>query len=261
MIEFCGVSVVFNSGTALETVALRDVSLTVRAGEFVTVIGSNGAGKSTLLAALAGDAAPAKGEIRIDGKKTSGKPPHKLAAKVARVFQDPLSGTCADLTLEENLALAAGRGGKRGWSRALSRSRRETFRARLQSLGLNLENRLAEPVVAFSGGQRQAASLVMATLAESRILLLDEHTAALDPKMAEFVLSLTRRAASEFNLTMLMVTHSMKAALSCGGRTLMLHQGKIILDIAGEERAKTGADYLLRKFAEAGADEDRTLLE
>ena len=261
MIVFSDISVVFNRGGALETSALRGIDLQVAAGEFITVIGSNGAGKSTLLSALAGEVLITGGTISIDGEQTNGKAAHKLAAKVARVFQNPLSGTCAELTIEENLALAAARGKKRGWQMALSATNRKLFRARLAQLGLGLENRLAEPVGALSGGQRQALSLIMATLAPSRILLLDEHTAALDPKMAEFILAQTRRAARDYNLTMLMVTHSMKAALSCGDRTLMLHQGKIVLDIAGEPRAKTNAEGLLKHFAQSGADdEDRLLL-
>ncbi|MGI9338727.1 MAG: ABC transporter ATP-binding protein [Gammaproteobacteria bacterium] len=261
MIVFDNIGVIFNRGTALETAALRGINLTVAAGDFITVIGSNGAGKSTLLSVLAGEAEAAKGGIRIDGKSTSKMAAHKLAAKVARVFQNPTSGTCAELTIEENLALAAARGKSRGWKLALTTKNREHFRARLAKLELGLENRLREPVGSLSGGQRQALSLVMATLAPSRILLLDEHTAALDPKMAEFVLTQTRRAAKDYDLTMLMVTHSMKAALSCGNRTLMLHQGKIVLDIAGEERARTTPETLLHQFTKSAADhEDRLML-
>ena len=261
MIVFQNASVVFNRNTALETPALRGINLQVGAGEFVTVIGSNGAGKSTMLSALSGEVPLSSGEIMIDGKNAGETAPHKLASKVARVFQNPLSGTCAELTIEENLSLAASRGKPRGWQRALTSQNRALFKERIASLGLNLENRLNEPVGSLSGGQRQAVSLVMATLAQSRVLLLDEHTAALDPNMADFVLDLTRRAARDYNLTMMMVTHSMRAALSCGDRTLMLHQGKIVLDISGEERKQTGTDGLLRRFAEAGAaDDDRLML-
>lgn len=261
MIVFDDIGVIFNRGTALETAALRGISLSVSAGEFITVIGSNGAGKSTMLSALAGDVPLSQGRINIDGEAINKQPAHKLAAKVARVFQNPTSGTCAELTIEENLALAAARGKSRGWKLALSSTKRALFRDRLAGLGLGLENRMGEPVGALSGGQRQALSLVMATLAPSRILLLDEHTAALDPKMAAFVLDQTRRAAGDYDLTMLMVTHSMKAALSCGNRTLMLHQGKIVFDIHGEARTKTTPETLLNQFTQSGAEqEDRLML-
>ncbi|MGI9306410.1 MAG: ABC transporter ATP-binding protein [Gammaproteobacteria bacterium] len=264
MIEARGVEVVFHRGEALETPGLRGVDLQIGAGEFAAVIGSNGAGKSTLLNVLAGDIAPTAGGVFMDGKNITAQPAHIRASRIARVFQDPLAGTCAGLTVEENMSLAQSRGKTRGWRRAVSDARRKFFRRRLQDLGLNLENRLGEKVGQLSGGQRQAVSLVMATLAESGVLLLDEHTAALDPRMAEFVLELTRRIASEYGLAALMVTHSMKAALSCGGRTIMLHRGKIILDASGEERSKMQTADLLRLFAQTSGgeiDNDRLLLE
>lgn len=263
MIEARGVGVVFNPGGALETPALCGADLALGAGEFATVVGSNGAGKSTLLNVLAGDVAPSSGRVLLDGEDITPVPAHLRAAKIARVFQDPLAGTCADLTVEENMALALLRGKNRGWRLAVSSERREFFRRRLRDLGLNLENRLGERVGQLSGGQRQAVSLAMATLSGNRILLLDEHTAALDPRMAAFVLELTRRIGAEYNLAVLMVTHSMKAALECGGRTLMLHRGEIVLDIKGEERAKLGTPDLLRLFAEKSggeAESDRMLL-
>ena len=263
MIEARGIEVVFHPGEAMETPGLRGVDLQIGAGEFITVVGSNGAGKSTLLSVLAGDITPSAGGVFMDGEDITAEPAHRRAARVARVFQDPLAGTCAGLTIEENMALAHSRGKKRGWRRAVSESRRELFRRRLQDLGLNLETRLGGLVGQLSGGQRQAVSLVMATLAKSRLLLLDEHTAALDPRMAAFVLELTRRLSAEYNLAVLMVTHSMKAALSCGARTLMLHRGRIVLDIGGEARAKLETADLLRLFAEKSggeADADRMLL-
>lgn len=263
MIEAQDIRVQFHRGTPLETSALRGASVRVPSGEFVTVIGSNGAGKSTLLNVLAGDVSPSSGRVFLDGEDVSFRPPHRRAGIVARVFQDPLAGTCAHLTIEENMSLAAARGRRRGWRRAVNASTRARFRGHLAPLGLGLENRLGEKVGQLSGGQRQALSLVMATLAEARVLLLDEHAAALDPRMAEFVLSLTRRLGAEYRLAVLMVTHSLSAALSCGDRTLMLHQGRIALDVGGETRRGMRPADLLRLFAQnAGeeADDDRLLL-
>ena len=263
MIKAENITVLFHPGTPLETVALREVSLHIAAGEFVTVIGSNGAGKSTLLNVLAGDAIPSSGKVFLQNEDATSRPPHLRAGITARVFQDPLAGTCAHLTIEENMSLAKARGKQRGWRRAVHKHAREQFRARLSPLGLGLENRLGEKVGRLSGGQRQALSLVMATLADARVLLLDEHTAALDPRMAEFVLDLTRRLCAEHKTAALMVTHSLAAALSCGVRTLMLHQGKIVLDIGGETRRGMRPADLLRLFAQnAGqnADDDRMLL-
>lgn len=263
MINIAGLTVVFNRGDVLQSRALTDLSLDVGDGEFVTVIGSNGAGKSTLLAALAGDVAPDTGVIRIGGDDVSDWPAHRRARLVARVFQDPLAGTCARLTIAENLSIAAARGGKRGLSPAVTADKRRRFAERLRILGLNLENRLDDYVGQLSGGQRQALSLVMATIAGSRVLLLDEHTAALDPRMAEFVSQLTERVCREDRLTVLMVTHSMQSALALGGRTIMLHQGEIVLDISGEQRAGLRPSGLLDLFAASCGtvlDNDRMLL-
>ena len=256
MISVSSAEVVFNPGTALENRALHGVDLEVRPGEFVTVIGSNGAGKSTLLGVVSGDVPLRTGRVSVDGEDMTKVPAHRRAGQVARVFQDPLAGTCAELTVEENMALALGRGNSRGWGLAVTDPRREVFRERLRGLGLGLENRLSDRVGLLSGGQRQAVSLMMATLAPSRILLLDEHTAALDPRMAGFVLDLTRRVCEEFNLATLMVTHSMKDALSCGSRTLMLHQGGIVLNVSGAERKRMTAADLLRLFSEARRGEE-----
>ena len=265
MISLSDAEAVFNPGTALENRALRGADLEVASGEFVTVIGSNGAGKSTLLGVISGDVRLRRGRILVDGEDVTRVPAHRRAGRVARVFQDPLAGTCAQLTVEENMALALGRGNHRGWRMAVNRAKRELFCERLRGLGLGLEDRLGDLVGLLSGGQRQAVSLMMATLAPSRILLLDEHTAALDPRMADFVLDLTRRVCSEFHLATLMVTHSMKDALSCGDRTLMLHQGEIVFNVVEPERAKMTAADLLRLFAQARkgeeVDDDKLLLE
>lgn len=264
MITVRDIHVVFNAATVLETTALRGIDLTIQKGEFVSVIGSNGAGKSTLLNVLAGDLTPASGDVFLDGDKITGQLTHQRAACVARVFQDPLAGTCAQLSVEENMALAVTRGHRRGWRSAISAARRDLFRQRLRPLKLNLENRLGDLAGQLSGGQRQALSLIMATLSGSKILLLDEHAAALDPRMAEFVLELTRRLSAEYQLAALMVTHSMKAALSCGTRTIMLHRGKIALDVGGTERRAMQVKDLLRLFSQncgQEADDDRLLLE
>jgi putative ABC transport system ATP-binding protein len=250
MIEIQGLGVTFGRGTVLETRALADVDLAIPAGEFVTVIGSNGAGKSTLLNALAGDVHPDRGRVRVDGEDVTGWSAPARARLTARVFQDPLAGSCAALSIEENLALAAARGRTRGLALALSQELRERFRARLARLGLGLEHRLGDRMGLLSGGQRQAVSLLMATLAPTKVLLLDEHTAALDPKTGEFVLELTREIVAEQRLTTVMVTHSMRQALDCGGRTIMLHEGRICFDVAGERRTGLDVPDLVALFAE-----------
>lgn len=239
----------FNPGTPIETRALRGLSLDIPAGQFVTVIGSNGAGKSTFLNAVSGDTAIDAGRILIDDQDVTRLPVWERSQRVARVFQDPMAGTCEDLTIEENLALAQRRGSSRGLGRAVQPAMREGFRERLASLGLGLENRLGDRIGLLSGGQRQAVSLLMATLQPSRILLLDEHTAALDPRTADFVLELTARIVSESKLTTMMVTHSMRQALDVGDRTVMLHQGQVVLDVSGEERRRMDVPDLLAMFA------------
>jgi putative ABC transport system ATP-binding protein len=262
MIEIDGLHVTFGRGTVLETRALAGIDLAIPQGQFVTVIGSNGAGKSTLLNALTGDAAPDAGRIVIEGQDVTPWRPPQRARLIARVFQDPLAGSCEALTIEENLALADARGRRRGLRPALDAPLRERLRARLARLGLGLERRLADRMGLLSGGQRQAVSLLMATLAPMKILLLDEHTAALDPKTAEFVLELTREVVAEQRLTTLMVTHSMRQALDCGERTIMLHEGRICLDVAGSERAGLGVADLVARFADARGQalEDDALL-
>ncbi len=249
MIVVEDIHVTFGRGTPLEKYALRGVDLTIPEGEFVTVIGSNGAGKSTFLGSLAGDVLAEQGRISIDGTDVTRWDTPRRAGLVARVFQDPMAGSCAALTIEENMALAAARGRRRGLALALGSDRRRNFRDRIAALGLGLENRLHDRMGLLSGGQRQAVSLLMATLAGSKILLLDEHTAALDPATADFVLDLTRRIVRDNRLTTLMVTHSMRQALDYGDRTLMLHEGRVVLDVAGEERAGLDVPHLLALFA------------
>jgi putative tryptophan/tyrosine transport system ATP-binding protein len=248
MIVVKDLHVTFNPGTPLERRAVNGIDLTLAEGEFATVIGSNGAGKSTLLAAIAGDVAPQKGRIEIGGRDVTREAPAKRAARVARVFQDPLAGSCADLSIEENLALAAMRGVKRGLKLALNSGRRDGLKERVAELGLGLQTRMSDRMGLLSGGQRQALALVMATLAGAEVLLLDEHTAALDPGMAEFVAELTQRLVTAHGLTTLMVTHSMRQALDLGTRTIMLHEGRIVLDIAGERRKSMTVDDLVEMF-------------
>lgn len=238
----------FNAGTPIETRALRGMSLDIPTGQFVTVIGSNGAGKSTFLNAVSGEMGVDRGRIEIDGVEVTRAPVWERARHVARVFQDPMAGTCEDLTIEENMALAAQRGERRGFGRAVKPALREEFRAHLATLGLGLENRLGDRIGLLSGGQRQAVSLLMAALKPSRLLLLDEHTAALDPRTADFVLQLTVRIVAEHKLTTMMVTHSMRQALDVGERTVMLHQGQVVLDVSGEERKRLDVPDLLQMF-------------
>jgi putative ABC transport system ATP-binding protein len=253
----------FNAGTPIETRALRGMSLDIPSGQFVTVIGSNGAGKSTFLNAVSGEMRVDSGHIEIDGVDVTRQPVWERARHVARVFQDPMAGTCEDLTIEENMALATLRGQRRGLGWAVKSALREEFRAHLATLGLGLENRYADRIGLLSGGQRQAVSLLMAALRPSRLLLLDEHTAALDPRTADFVLQLTVRIVAEHKLTTMMVTHSMRQALDVGDRTVMLHQGKVVLDVAGEQRKGMTVRDLLAMFERVRGeqiDDDALLL-
>lgn len=251
MIELNNLFITFNKGTAIENPVLRGLSLKVEQGEFVSVIGSNGAGKSTLLNAISGDCAVDSGEILIQGNKVNQSTTWQRANQVARVFQDPMAGTCESLTIEENMALAYQRGRKRGLDFAIKRQMRELFKDKLALLGLGLENRLTDQMGRLSGGQRQAVSLLMASLQPSNILLLDEHTAALDPKTTDFVLELTNKIVREQKLTTLMVTHSMRQALDYGDRTVMLHQGQVAFDVSGEQRQKMDVPDLLQLFQQS----------
>jgi putative ABC transport system ATP-binding protein len=263
MISVKDIKVVFGKGTPLEKRALNGVSLTIEHGSFVTVIGSNGAGKSTLLGVLAGDVLASEGKVLIGDIDVTRKQTAARAGLVARVFQDPLTGSCGSLSIEENLALAARRGERRGLVAALGPKRRDHFRDRISELNLGLENRMADRMDLLSGGQRQAVSLVMATLAGSEVLLLDEHTAALDPGMAEFVMGLTDKIVSERKLTTLMVTHSMRQALDYGHRTVMLHGGEIVLDVSGDSRKDLQVEDLIamfRKMRGQTLDDDALLI-
>lgn len=249
MIRISKLGITFNKDTPIEKKVLRNLNLKIAEGEFVTVIGSNGAGKTTLLNALSGEIKPEKGTIDIDGNNVTHWPSNRRAKYIARVFQNPLLGTCENLTIEENLALAFQRGQRRKLTPALKNKRLDIFKSELSHLNLKLEARLKDIVGQLSGGQRQALSLLMTTLQPMKILLLDEHTAALDPKTAIFVMKLTEKLIKEEKLTTLMVTHSMKLALEHGTRTIMLDEGKIVLDISGEERKKMTVKRLLECFS------------
>jgi putative tryptophan/tyrosine transport system ATP-binding protein len=248
MIKVEQLQLTFNRGTPIENHVLRGLNLNISEGEFVTIIGSNGAGKSSLLNVISGDLLVDSGHIVINGQNVTRWPAWKRAGMVARVFQDPMVGTCENLTIEENLAIAYNRGHRFRLSPALNYEIRSIFKEKLATLNLGLENRLSDMMGLLSGGQRQAISLLMSTLQPSKILLLDEHTAALDPKTAQFVLELTNEIVSKNQLTAMMVTHSMKQALEYGTRTVMLHQGQVVLDVSGEQRAKLTVTDLLDMF-------------
>jgi len=248
MLDARDLRITFNPGTPIENRALRGLSLQIPTGQFVSVIGSHGAGKSPFLNAISGDLMVDEGTVAIDGTDVTRRQAFERADQVARVFQDPMAGTCEALTIEENMALAMARGRRRGLGFAIRGPMRALFREKLAILGLGLENRLSDRIGLLSGGQRQAVSLLMASLRPSRILLLDEHTAALDPKTAAFVLELTARIVADGGLTAMMVTHSMRQALDYGSRTVMLHQGRVVLDVSGPERAGLDVPDLLRMF-------------
>ncbi len=248
MLVLEGVTKYFHRGSVNEVLALKKVSLHVNQGDFITVIGSNGAGKSTLLTAVAGGFLPDGGRILLAGEDVTGWAEHQRAARIGRVFQDPLKGTCASGTIEQNLALAALRGKTRGLGRGVKSRDRLFFRELLARIGLGLENRLTDLVGLLSGGQRQALTLLMATMRRPDLLLLDEHTAALDPKTGQQIIELTRRVVDEERLTTLMVTHNMNQALALGNRLVMMHQGEIILDIGGEEKRSLRVEDLLARF-------------
>ena len=260
MLELVKLNKTFNPGTVNEKQALRDFSLRVESGEFISVIGANGAGKSTLFNAIAGSFFPDSGSILLDGRDITFLPAHKRALDMGRIFQDPMLGSCPGMSIEENLAMAAKRG---GWFSRITNADREFFREQLRKLDMGLENRLEQPVGLLSGGQRQALTLLMATIVPPKLLLLDEHTAALDPGTAEKVLELTETVIRENNLTCLMITHNMASALELGSRTLMLHQGRILMDVAGSERAGMSVNDLLERFRQSSGstlDNDRMLL-
>lgn len=258
-----GVTKYFFRGTPNEVRALNRVDLEVRDGDFVTIIGSNGAGKSTLIKAVAGLAMPDEGRIAFEGRDITRAPVHRRAAAIGRIAQDPAESTCAVLTIEENLALAEKRGRRRGLARGVTDAGRERYRKALTPIGLGLENRLGTRIGTLSGGQRQTLALLMATISGSRLLLLDEHLAALDPKTAEIVMALTARLVAEQKLTTLMITHNMQDAIRWGNRLLMMHAGRIIFDVAGEAKAALTVPALVAKFHEAShgdLTDDRVLL-
>ena len=246
----------FNPGTINEKVALQCLNLTMEEGEFVTVIGGNGAGKSTMLNAVAGVFGVDSGKILIDGVDVTNLPEYKRAKYIGRVFQDPMMGTAATMQIEENLALAARRGKSRTLRGGITRAEREEYIEQLKILGLGLENRMTAKVGLLSGGQRQALTLLMATLQRPKLLLLDEHTAALDPKTAAKVLDATQRIVEKDHLTTLMITHNMRDAIAYGNRLIMMYDGHVVVDVSGEEKKKLTVEHLLSLFSQAsGSDE------
>ena len=260
MLKISNISKTFNPGTVNEKKAISDLSLHLEQGDFVTIIGSNGAGKSTLFNAVCGDFYTDGGSILLDGKDITFQPSHVRSKNIGRLFQDPMRGSAPSMTIEDNLYLAAGSGG--AFSR-ISRADRAKFRDRLALLGMGLEDRMKQPVGLLSGGQRQALTLMMATMVPPKLLLLDEHTAALDPGTAEKVLEITKNVVAEHHITTMMITHNMNDALTLGNRTLMMDSGRIVLDIKGAERDGLTVPDLLERFksgAGKGLDNDRILL-
>ena len=253
----------FNAGTVNEKHALNGVTLTLDDGDFVTVIGGNGAGKSTMLNAVAGVWPVDKGEIIVDDVRLNNLPEHKRAKYIGRVFQDPMMGTAADMWIEENMALSLRRGKIRTLMPGITKAERQMFREQLATLGLGLENRMTSKVGLLSGGQRQALTLLMASLKKPKLLLLDEHTAALDPKTAAKVLDATDRIVARDRLTTIMITHNMKDAIAHGNRLIMMHEGRIILNISGQEKKSLTVDDLLHQFERVSGEQfasDKALL-
>lgn len=263
MLEIKNVHKTFNKGTVNEKRALTGVNLHLNPGDFVTIIGGNGAGKSTLMNMISGVYPIDQGTIILDGKDISDLPEYKRAYMLGRVFQDPMMGTAADMEIEENMAMAYRRGKKRGLSWGITKAEKKLFKERLQMLDLGLEERMSSKVGLLSGGQRQALTLLMATLKKPSLLLLDEHTAALDPKTAKKVLDITEKIVAKDSLTTMMVTHNMKDAIHIGNRLIMMNDGKIIYDVAGEEKKNLQVSDLLKKFEEVSGEDfanDRMLL-
>ncbi len=258
MLELKSIYKTFNPGTINAKTALQDLSLTLNDGDFVTVIGGNGAGKSTMLNAVAGTFTVDAGTIAIGGVDVTHLPEHRRAKFIGRVFQDPMMGTAPTMQIEENLALAARRGRRRGLSWGITRTEREEYREKLKTLGLGLEDRMTSKVGLLSGGQRQALTLLMASLRRPELLLLDEHTAALDPATAAKVLELSDRIVAENHLTAMMITHNMRDAITHGNRLIMMNAGRIILDISGEEKKKLTKQDLLDRFAALAGQQEET---
>ena len=262
-LEINDVHKIFNRGTINEKVALDGVDLKLKAGDFVTIIGGNGAGKSTTLNAVAGVWPIDGGRIVIDGTDVTGLPEHKRAVYLGRVFQDPMTGTASTMDIEENMAIACRRGQRRTLRWGVTKQEKEVFREKLATLGLGLEDRMTSKVGLLSGGQRQAITLLMASMKHPKLLLLDEHTAALDPKTAAKVLEISDKIISENSLTAMMVTHNMKDAIAHGNRLVMMHEGRVIYDVSGEEKKNLQVKDLLARFEEVSGDEfanDRMIL-
>jgi putative ABC transport system ATP-binding protein len=264
MLEINNISKTFHPGTVNEKTALSHLSLTVNDGDFISIIGSNGAGKSTLFNAIAGSFLTDEGSIYLDGEDITLTPEHIRAKSIGRLFQDPLKGTAPDMTIEENLSLAYSRATAKPLSFAPSRKQAALFRDKLAEFGMNLEDRMKTKVGMLSGGQRQAVTLLMCTIVPPKLLLLDEHTAALDPATADKVMEITKRTVEQHHLTTLMITHNMASALAIGSRTIMMDAGQILFDFSGEERARTTVDDLLRLYSDSrhkALDNDRMLLQ
>jgi putative tryptophan/tyrosine transport system ATP-binding protein len=258
MIDITGLDKTFNAGTINETHALQDITLKIRAGEFVTIIGTNGSGKSTLLNAIAGSFLPDRGQINIDGQDVTYQKDFQRAFYIARVFQNPFSGTAPQMTIAENLHMAFLRNKRCNPVLGLSKAQIDRYKEEIRLLEMQLEGRLDNLIGSLSGGQRQAITLLMSAIAHPKVLLLDEHTAALDPKSAAQVIKLTRHFIERENLTAVMVTHSMQQALDLGGRTIMMHKGRVIDDISREEKRRLSVNDLLDKFAELRKSEQLT---
>ena len=260
MLKIHEISKTFYPGTVNEKTALKNLSLHLNKGDFVTILGSNGAGKSTLFNAIAGSFPVDSGTIRLDGENITSQPDYKRSKYIGRMFQDPLKGTAPNMTIEENLALAYMRASSHTSPFSMiSKADRADFREKLAMLELGLEDRMNHPVGLLSGGQRQALTLLMATLVTPKLLLLDEHTAALDPATAEKVLELTRKIVAENNITCLMITHNIPSALALGNRTIMMNNGSVVMELSGEERANMTTDQLLKAFHSQGISNDRIL--
>ncbi len=254
MLELLGINKKFNAGTIDEKVLFENFNLTIEKGEFVAIVGSNGSGKTTALNIISGDIQPDDGQVILDGVDITKQKNYKRAAKIARVFQNPAVGTCPSMTIMENMSLADNKGKRYGLTKGLNSKRRDFYRAQLELLGMGLENRMETLAGTLSGGQRQALALIMATMQTPTLLLLDEHTAALDPKSSDIVMMLTDKIVKEKGLTTLMVTHNLRHAVAYGTRTVMMHEGGIVLDIKGEERKNQTIDDFLKIFNEISVE-------